>query len=181
MDPLHNRWWDSLESRSKAHPRCPAPLDWAPHPNRPTYESAHNPADQLNTPPPLRYAKGTRPSKAQHAGDARNSTQHPNNTPHDHSHHFKSFASSFKPPLRRAKGTRAKHAGDARKSQPLRHSRTHQRHSRRRGNPEKNKPRRFPSSKPPAKFPRTFPDTCVASIILMLHLCHMMQPQQSRH
>ena len=30
--------------------------------------------------PPLRTAKGTRASEAPHAGDARNSTQHPNNT-----------------------------------------------------------------------------------------------------
>ena len=43
--------------------------------------------------PPLRGAKGTRASEAPHAGDARKSTQHPNNTTPHHSHPSKSSPS----------------------------------------------------------------------------------------
>ena len=133
-----------------------------PHPNRPTYESAHNPADQLNTPPPLRYAKGTRRRggfetrpRTQGMLEIQRSTQTTHHTIipiiSNHSHH------SSKPPLRSAKGTRAKHAGDARKSQPLRHSRTHQRHSRRRGNPEKTNHAVSPVQNLPRKLLEYFP------------------------
>ena len=74
--------------------------------------------------PPLRAAKGTR---AQHAGDARNSP--PPSFPRAIRHsrgrgNPEKTKHSAKPPLRKAKGTRAQHAGDARKppTPPLRSS-----------------------------------------------------------
>ena len=65
--------------------------------------------------PPLRGAKGTR---AQHAGDARNSP--PPSFPRAIRHsrgrgNPEKTKHTAKPPLRAAKGTRAQHAGDARK------------------------------------------------------------------
>ena len=56
---MHNRGWDSLEPRPKAHPRCPAPLDsgfrrndggYAQHPPSGTY--AQQPSF------PVRHSRG---------------------------------------------------------------------------------------------------------------------------
>ena len=121
---------------------------------------------RVSNKPPLRGAKGTR---AQHAGDARNSPppSFPRTTPSfpraiRHSRgrgNPVKTKHAAKPPLRGAKGTRAQHAGDARKPptpppsqlrtprqrihhSPIRHSRKPY-VSRGRGNPEKNKARHF--------------------------------------
>ena len=77
---MHNRGWDSLEPRPKAHPRCPAPLDSGFRRNDGGY-AQHPPSETFAQPPSFPLPTSVIPADAGIQGKAKSAASTAGATP----------------------------------------------------------------------------------------------------